>query len=1013
LWKGILRIDQKKKNNVSGRGRWGDYLFRQLKYRNKIQHMDNNLNIKYDIFFNLVSQLENEFNSKKELEYSIDKYKNNIKQANLELIDIKPNIIESLLKTISFGIVNFDDKYKNIQKNLKNKILTFENELADCTQKVNNQLKSISNLETTVSSHIKEFCTPLLSKQSELKQLANNSYINDYKRVFLMDEISLLISGKKIIFNYVDNSLLELKRFYFSSEEWTNNANEEFVISKKKQEKHFLDTLESKPLTSTQRDAVITNENNNLILAGAGSGKTSVVVAKTIYLIKEKIVNADEVLILAFNKNAQEELTERFLKYNINIEVKTFHSFGLSIIGKAYSRKPDLCKISESPFYMTKFINETIANLSNNDEKFVSDFVHMLAYFKIPHKEESTFKSKGEYYDYQKNYDIKTLQHKVYLKNEEQKSNLITLQSDIVKSYQELLIGNFLTLNGIAYIYEDSYKFDTATGEKRQYKPDFYLPEYDIYIEHYGIDKNGNTALFVDKEEYNKGIEWKRETHKLNNTRVIETYSYEHSENKLLNNLKVKLSQFDVQFRNLTHSEMLDILNLENKDNWFTKIFATFLNHFKSNMYKIDDIRKKASVDARNKAFFMLFERIYIEYIKYQKEHGCIDFDDMIVEAITAIEKGLYSHNYKHIFIDEFQDISTTRALLIKKLISLKETSITAVGDDWQSINKFAGSNIQIIQKFKENFGASKTVALDYTFRFDDKVSKVASSFIQKNPNQLKKVINTIKKQDENKFSILIYWAQGETLRELEAIIQLIQRKEKNSNLKIMVLSRYRYMLEDVKKGYVNKSSNLDIVFSTVHSSKGNEADYVIVLNVNNGKMGFPSKIEDDPILNLVVPEGDEFIDAEERRLFYVALTRTKKSIFLLSNYDEKSDFIDELLKDYANEIFIVNNPSEETKNCPDCKTGILKKRHNKNDKNFYGCSNFPRCNFTEDIKLCPKCKSEIFKNNKTNKTECSNTLCDFSSSLCNNCGGYMIERSGRNGVFLGCSNYPKCKNTI
>jgi len=667
----------------------------------------------------------------------------------------------------------------------------------------------------------------------------------------------------------------------------------------------------------------------------------------------------------------------------------------------------------ESPVNMTKFIKDTIKELMASTRTFFESFLDFIAYFSIPYKSEDDFNSLGEYYEYQKNYDIKTLKHEVELQNESNRETLTTLKEETVKSHQELIIANFLTLNGIRYLYEKPYQYRTYTVEKRQYKPDFYLPDYDIYIEHYGIDKNGKTARYIDNKKYLESMEWKRKLHEEKETTCIETFSYEYTENTLLTKLKNKLLQHDVVFRKLTKAELLDLLNEQIKDNRFSKLFTTFLNHYKSNMYDINKLKDKAKDTERTSLFLKLFEFIFNEYKKFQERNNCIDFDDMIVKALENIENGKYEHGFKHIFIDEFQDISTTRARLIQKLLPLNNTSITVVGDDWQSINRFAGSNIKIIQDFKKVFGITEVVALDYTFRFNDIVSEVASNFIQKNPFQIKKEIKTIKKQEQNKFSLLLYWTTGDDKKDLEKILNLISKKEKNEIKNIMGLARYHFLFKEfdsLKQQY----PNLNIEFKTAHSSKGNESDYVIILNMNNGKYGFPSKIEDDPILDIVVPDGDDFEDAEERRLFYVALTRTKGTIFLLSNMYEQSIFIKELIDENKDEIFFLNDPKIQLMHCPECKTGFLKKhtKNNDKDKHFYGCSNFPRCKYTENIHYCPKCNSEVFKSKEKGIANCSNEDCDFEAELCIKCNGYMIERNGRYGEFLGCENYPNCDYT-
>jgi DNA helicase-4 len=263
----------------------------------------------------------------------------------------------------------------------------------------------------------------------------------------------------------------------------------------------------------------------------------------------------------------------------------------------------------------------------------------------------------------------------------------------------------------------------------------------------------------------------------------------------------------------------------------------------------------------------------------------------MINLAISYIDSKAFSLNYKHLFVDEFQDISVTRAHFVKSILQHQNAFLTAVGDDWQSINRFAGSDISLIQNFHPFFGDSETIKLDYTFRFNNQVSDIASSFILKNPSQLHKDIKTIKISEENKFNIFIQHVDkvknedGYMIYDNEPFIRkvlgLITDKHINSDerISVMILDRYKYNQPDLQK--LQEGYNIDLSFYTVHGSKGLEADYVILQNMISGENGFPSKKEDDPIINLVSKNIDEYEDAEERRLFYVALTRTKHSLFI------------------------------------------------------------------------------------------------------------------------------------
>lgn len=975
-----------------------------------------------------ISLIEEENNS---IAFEIGNYSEIIKQLPK---DFQPTFLQILIQIVSFGTKNYKKDYishletlnskkdklteklssreqniKDIQNNIRQKELEFKSN----SEKIEQLKKDITKLENEFDIKLELFKNKLTSFQIKILHLAKNQYINNYTSENLKNELEGIIKQQDefLTHNKVKSFIPEVIKFFTNYEIWIKNKNITFVKNEMINEKSFFDTVESKPLTKKQQEAVLVNENNNLILAGAGSGKTSVIVAKVSYLIKKNILHPNEILILAFNTNAQQELQERFEKKNINVEIRTFHSFGLNIIAQSMAKKFDICPMSESPNNMNRFIKDSIFKLLASAGTFLKEFTQFIAYFSIPYKNESEFNSLGEYYDYQKDFDMKTLKHKVEIRGETQGENLITLQEETVKSYQELLIANFFTLNGIRYLYEEPYEIRTWTTERRQYKPDFYLPDYGIYIEHFGIDRQGNTAPYIDNNKYLEGMRWKRELHNTNQTTLIETYSYEFSEGKGLQLLKQKLLALNVHFREPTEAELHELLKEPIESGKFTSLFTTFLSHFKSNRHTLESIKEKSKEIERSSLFIRLFEFIFKEYQEFQNRNGCIDFDDMIVEALNNIEKGKYRHGFKHIFIDEFQDISTTRAMLIKALLPLNNTSITAVGDDWQSINRFAGSNIKIIQDFEKTFGISQTVALDYTFRFDNIVSSVASDFIQKNPNQLQKEIKTIKTQEQNRFSILLYWTTGDNQRDIESILNKIVRKEGENKKTVRILARYNFLLNNLNFiGY----PTLKIEKSSVHASKGNEADYVIVFGLDHGKFGFPSKIVDDPILDIVVPHGDDYEDAEERRLFYVALTRTKGALFLLSNQYEKSSFIEELIENYKDEIYFMNDAEVELIHCPECKTGILKKNttHEDRRRHFYGCSNYPRCKYTENIHYCPQCASEVKKDLDNGVAKCTNKECDFESKLCPQCNGFLIRRNGRYGEFLGCENYPTCKYT-
>ena len=639
---------------------------------------------------------------------------------------------------------------------------------------------------------------------------------------------------------------------------------------------------------------------------------------------------------------------------------------------------------------LTKLIRNIIKE-KLNDSVFYKIFKKYFIEHFVPYKNEFDFKNKGEYYDYIKNYDLRTL------------------NGDLVKSYEELEISNFLRLKNINFIYEHPYEHETATSQYRQYQPDFYLPDYGIYIEHFGISKDGKTAPYINNEIYLADMDWKRDIHSKYETNLIETYSYEKSDGNLLTLLEKKLKAYNVKFQDVPFEEVLEIFNLINGAvDRFTKLTIQFLNHFKSNKYNIDTITKRIGLfDFREKAFLEIFENIFIEYENKKNEFSCIDFYDMINDAIDIIKKGFYRPEYKYILIDEFQDISSSRSELIKSLCEKIDDSIlTVVGDDWQSINRFAGSDISIIKNFKNHFGVSETIFLDNTFRFDNNVSKVATNFITKNPSQIKKSIKTFK--TSNSPSIYIYRSSKGEENYISRILTFLEKKV-DKKKEILILGRFNYLRPDnlieLQNRYKNKFS---IKFMSVHGSKGLGADFVILLGVDKGKMGFPCEIEDDPILDIVMSQKENFHFSEERRLFYVALTRTKEKLFIVCDIHNGSEFIKEIVNDNTDEeIQFLNERDYVAKHCPECELGSLVERQTEKGS-FYGCSNFPLCDYSEEIRTCVSCDGNLNKLIEQNVAVCENKNCGCIEALCKKCNSYMSVRKKDDREFLGCSSYFK-----
>lgn len=823
-----------------------------------------------------------------------------------------------------------------------------------------------------------------------------------------LEHISATMNGCREIFSVplesvtssteIRNALIHLKAAHKASSQFREVANHYYVKNEQSRFKQFFDTIESNPLTEAQRKAIITYEHNVLVIAGAGSGKTSVIVAKAGYLLKKEFCQPNQLLLLAYNRSAAEEMSER-IKQRIGIDARatTFHALGLSILGKVEGAKPSLTRFAEEN-QLRPLIRELMLDLTSNAATAKLIRAYFQSFF-APYKSETEFATLGDYFNHLSN------------------NNLVTLKGETLKSYEEIEIANFLCLNGIAYEYERKYEYPLADPDHRQYQPDFYLTDYGIYIEHFGVGRDGSTASYVDPIRYAEGMAWKRQVHSKHKTILVETFSYEKREGNLLSSLTKKLETHGVILRPIEADELAAILKKSKYLDPFSDLVATFLHHFKGGGHSIEGVRERArhlkKLDSRLDSFLKIFEFILERYEQRLAQDGDIDFNDMIIRAAKYAEGRQYQSPYTHILVDEFQDISSGRARLVKALAQQSPSHrLFCVGDDWQAIYRFAGSDIALMRHFKEHFGWTEQVALDRTFRFNDRIEAVATRFVLRNPAQISKTIRTqtIAKGPQ----IFIHRPEEKQGNLILNVLKDLMDRAENTPSEVLFLGRYNFLGEEenfpwnpVRQAYPNTKFR----FQTVHRSKGQEADYVIVLGMQSGKYGFPSEVTDDPLLDLVLSEPENFAHAEERRLFYVALTRARHAVHLIADYARPSDFLAELIE--SGDVFVIGKGQGETVYCPVCKTGMLLLRSTRQGA-FYGCSHYPRCTYT--TKPCSRCGTGFLAYEDINQRYvCNNSNCRHIERLCPRCKtGRLVERQGRNGPFLGCTNYSKgiCRYT-
>ncbi|WP_305368932.1 UvrD-helicase domain-containing protein [Photobacterium leiognathi] len=782
--------------------------------------------------------------------------------------------------------------------------------------------------------------------------------------------------------------------------------------------KKFFDEVEKNPLTDKQRVACVVNDDHTLVIAGAGTGKTATLVGKAGYLITANIANAENILMLAFGNKAALEMNERIAeRLSVSaglLKASTFHALGNQILANHHGVKRSITSLTEQPAQFTQFIDNALSSLAEQSLQFKSTLVHYFSSLSTPGKSDLDFESIEEYNEFLSG------------------CRLVTLNNEWVKSVGELRIANFLALNGIKYEYEAPYKFDTRSVERRQYKPDFYLSDADIYIEYLGLDEHNNTAPYIDKDEYLAGLEWKRQLHESNKTIMLELYTYQLKKGQLQSLLAKALEEHDVIRSPIEIDTLFQQLKEANSSQWqgFVDLLQRFLGLYKEGQFDIDLVKSKLMKGGydieRTVAFLDIFEPILTVYKEHLANTETIDFSDMIAEATAIVERGGFHHSYTHILVDEFQDISEGRAKLLKSLLSSNHNiRLFAVGDDWQSIYRFNGADLSLFTEFQAAFTPATTVPLDKTFRFNDKIHEVSSRFVMSNPAQIKKEITTHEQLNAPAVRLVDIKKEVEILtsftnmkdRKNQAYINVLQRAlatlnrsadQKGKAASVLIIGRYRQENTAQLKGFdISKLTytHLNISYVTAHASKGLEADYVILFGVDTGV--FPSTRENDELIDLVLPNKENFIHGEERRLFYVALTRAKHFVYVLFDNDKSSPFLSEITKFGVQYVDNKLAPQLAKWHCNQCKTGELRPFTTKYNKTLYKCSLSPACDTL--VNSCKHCNSPL-EVNAQGFRRCRG--CGEIEIGCLRCGiGTMVarcENDPNRETFYGCNRFRR-----
>lgn len=801
------------------------------------------------------------------------------------------------------------------------------------------QRKERQERQELISSIATEVESGLLDLSSSF---SSNHYLTESERVFLEEKyhslyrmVKSVIKSKELKESPYDETFL---RFFAAMDDLPGNKrfnNQRFIERQLSDNKAYFDSVLTYPLDSQQREAIVALEDNVLVISSAGSGKTMTTVGKVRYLIDKQGVPADKILLITFTRKAAESLSDR-----IGVEglkCRTFHKLALDIIGEATGEKPTITD--------QDFPAQVYHELFDNNPDYKTAIADYILNSRYAMKDQFEYDSRQEFVEDRQKYGIQTF-------FKDMRGKPVFCKSD-----EECRIADFLGSRGINFLYEEPYEINTQDPEHRQYRPDFslYLKTADgqtkrLYLEHFAVNEEGNCPPWFSNRDiinYQEGIEWKRKLHKRQGTVLLETSSGDFHRGDVFEKLTQQLQEQGVVFSKATSQSVSRELRKQEEN--ILAMLTAFSFLLKSRDRTIDDIRKKISFGPDSYTLNGIIAPFVEAYNQLESKNNVIDFTDAIIWATNLCNNG-HRPDYDYILVDEFQDISMDRYRFLQALRRNRPlTKLFCVGDDWQSIYRFAGSDMALFKQFEKFFGYTKKCLMETTYRFGEPAIAESSKFILANPEQEAKQVHPFNTDAETSLSFLSTDGAADEVATIRSLLDQIPHDKE-----VIIIGRYRrsidifndtvFVVHDTKDGVYLTLGKRKINYLTVHKSKGLESDYVILINCNGGTLGFPSQISDSPILKYVLSEPDAYDYSEERRIFYVGITRAKKKTWVLYDKNNPSIFVKEFVKGLDNEKNAVAS-IPEAELCPKCRCGSVRVEHkgiasNGNPFSVLVCSN-------------------------------------------------------------------------
>lgn len=737
--------------------------------------------------------------------------------------------------------------------------------------------------------------------------------VYEFIREILSGKVPFVIAGPE--------SLGTFRTFVEDYDGFMEKVHENNMILAQQRARSLMSTLnpvEGRDLDRQQLASVAMDVSSRLVVAGAGTGKTTTIVGLVKYLLSTG-TDPSDILLLSYTKASVSELGERITKETgQEVDCKTFHRLGMDILRQSMEHPPAVSRI-----LVEEFIGQSINTLLELPDYRRAMNVYLWNFNGLSGNADSI----------REIFEKQDVHH--------------TLKGEEVKSKGEKAIADYLFLNGFRYVYEDRYKYDTEDGIHANYCPDFHIADTDVYIEYFGVDRNGNVnpAMLEEDPEagrkYAEGMQWKRALHTEKGTVMIETFAYEYAEGILEKVLGERLEAAGVVPSDDVSNLFSDLSEREDP-----RVQAA-ISDMMSSLVILKETGKPfedayPSSDDADKAQKLKFLKDVLKpvYDMYQAElskHNEVDFSDMLNLATKQVASGEYRHRYSFVIVDEYQDISACRYRLLKAMRDSRDFGLFCVGDDWQSIYRFNGSEIDYILDFERYWGPSEICRIERTYRFSGEILERSSYFVCLNPRQIRK--DLVGSGEGGRVILLNGYAGTDCVSRIEHMLRALPE-----GVHVLFLGRYRHdvsRLSEICTWSAPPGSqvytvrypgrpDLDMVFRTIHGSKGLQSDYVFILNNCEGPYSFPSRRPEPIILSMLMARPDNDLE-EERRLMYVALTRAKKAVFVVSTKGSESVFVKELFPDLDD---------FESKPCPVC-GGRMIFIEGKFGEDFLGCENY------------------------------------------------------------------------